>query len=74
MIDRLEATGIWPEIEERAGYRNEHLALEALLPALTSPKKIGFDFMKRGRVKLPRFAAPIPSVGAFHVRGHKNRG
>lgn len=39
VIDRLEATGIWPEIEERAGYRNEHLALEALLPALDKPEE-----------------------------------
>lgn len=34
VIDRLQATGMWPAIQARAAYRNEHQALETLLPAL----------------------------------------
>ncbi|MBX3680833.1 MAG: sulfate permease [Rhodocyclaceae bacterium] len=37
VIDRLQATGMWPAIQGHATYRNEHQALEALLPALDNP-------------------------------------
>jgi len=34
VIDAMERDGLWPRIAERAGYRSEQQALEALLPTL----------------------------------------